>query len=361
HLTLVTCRILPECSGKMQIRKNLRDMNKVEIERYFSAVKKLNSGTRPTRWDMYANIHKQHYQVVHNSPIFLAWHRMMLFAIERDLQVHDPNVTIPYWDWTLFSQRPQRDPVLSDRLFGGNGNRRTGCLVNGQFKKFSVFYWHSGQEYPHCLTRKSNIFQRPFTSTVAIDRNYLDLDTIDKFAEAIEFVPHLIIHNSLGREFSGYASPGDPLFYSHHAFVDKLWFDWQNRHSNSYFNYPLSYDRQMMPWTVPIGEVIDPVSSLCYRYPEDGFKYEKRSFAFDFTFEKYLPPTSANQTQLLQYDKQYILNSLSQIPKGTLIKNPDPLPLEFISRMGFDLAKIREQERKDALLNANFTPNQCKF
>jgi tyrosinase len=23
-------------------------------------------------------------------------------------------------------------------------------------------------------------------------------------------------------------SPGDPLFYVHHAFVDKLWWDWQS-------------------------------------------------------------------------------------------------------------------------------------
>ncbi|KAJ9051828.1 hypothetical protein DSO57_1001075 [Entomophthora muscae] len=346
----VAGRFLPQCAGNVYLRKNLRDMSSVELDLYFGAVKKLNSGVRPTRWDMYANMHQQQYPTIHSTPLFLAWHRMMLYAIERDLRVHEPNVTIPYWDWTVRSQTPRSDPVLSKALLGGNGHPRSRCVTDGAFKGFSVYYWHSGLKKSHCLTRRPNIFQRPFTSFNVIDRNYLDLTPIAKFAEAIEGVPHATVHNNIGGEFSGHASPGDPLFYSHHAFVDKLWFDWQNRHKPNYNDYHTDASQKLVPWNIPIQEVIDPVSSLCYKYPEDRFMYTKNPRIASFSSQKH-----SNASQSPSHDKDYFLNG--PLPILGAIKVADPLPIGFLTNMGFDITKIREQERKDALLLAQIGPN----
>ncbi|KAJ9080076.1 hypothetical protein DSO57_1028903 [Entomophthora muscae] len=337
YIAAAASRILPECNGQARTRKNLRDMSRPEVNRYFNAIKRLNSGRKPTRWDMYAGIHREQYANIHGTPLFLVWHRMMLYSIEKDLQNIDASVTIPYWDWTSFSQHPRSDPVFSQRLFGGIGNGRTGCVTTGAFTRFPVYFWHSGQESIHCLTRRDDIFRRPFTSATVIDHNYLDLTDIAEFGEAIEGVPHGTVHNNIGGEFAGHASPGDPLFYSHHAFVDKLWFDWQNRHKANYSAYPLNGTEKLIPWNVPIEEVIDPVSSLCYKYPEDHFAYIKPH----------------NSIKLIN-NAEFLGDAPSTDPT---VKLPDPLPEKFISSMGFDVTRIREQERKDALVLAHLGPS----
>ncbi|KAJ9086303.1 Tyrosinase [Entomophthora muscae] len=230
-----------------RVRKNVLSLSANEWGRYVNAVRQLNSGARPTLWDMYANYHVQYFDSVHWSPWFLVWHRLYLHSVERALQTIDPGVTIPYWDWTQYAQNPQLDPVLSNRMFGGSGDVRSGCVSGGYFRDFTAYFWGNGASSTHCLIRSYNIFQRPFTSATVIDRNYLNEPTIASFAQAIEGVPHSTAHNNIGGEFSGHASPGDPLFYSHHAFVDKLWFDWQNRHPNQFYDYPLSTNLNVPP------------------------------------------------------------------------------------------------------------------
>jgi len=56
---------------------------------------------------------------------------------------------------------------------------------------------------------------------------------LDTFATAwpcIETNPHNGGHRGVGGEmFNPYSSPGDPLFYLHHAWLDKVWWEWQSR------------------------------------------------------------------------------------------------------------------------------------
>jgi hypothetical protein len=49
------------------------------------------------------------------------------------------------------------------------------------------------------------------------------------FRARIESAPHASPHNLLGGHIRSFSSPADPLFFSHHAFIDKLWSMWQVR------------------------------------------------------------------------------------------------------------------------------------
>jgi len=46
----------------------------------------------------------------------------------------------------------------------------------------------------------------------------------------LEGVPHGSTHNYLGGHMRSFISPADPIFFSHHAYIDKLWAVWQDCH-----------------------------------------------------------------------------------------------------------------------------------
>ncbi|GMH48469.1 hypothetical protein TrVE_jg5729 [Triparma verrucosa] len=52
------------------------------------------------------------------------------------------------------------------------------------------------------------------------------------FRAYIESTPHANPHNLLGGHIRSFSSPADPLFFSHHAFIDKVWSMWQNCHDH---------------------------------------------------------------------------------------------------------------------------------
>ncbi|KAI0221473.1 hypothetical protein L0F63_001724 [Massospora cicadina] len=275
----------------------------------------------------------EHYNQVHLKPWFLVWHRIMLFFMEHELQAVGPTVTIPYWDWTSYSHDPWNDVALSNRMFGNQRIQKRLRSGWSHFRNFPVFYWHSGRHSAYCLIRHSNIFLNPFTSARAIDRNYLNEPNIARFAEAIELVPHATTRNNIGGEFAGHTSPGDPLFYSHHAFVDKLWFDWQNRHREKYHTYHLDLDANVPVWGLKVRQALDPISNLCYRYPMEHFIVS--------------PPLNATDDELMLHAKNFILKGLNN---QTIF---NPLPIDFIRTMGYDQAKVRQLERRDPVLIAS--------
>jgi hypothetical protein len=76
---------------------------------------------------------------------------------------------------------------------------------------------------------------------------------------------HGEVHVWVGGDMANPAtSPNDPLFFLHHAFVDKVFSDWQAVHHPSLF--PSEYrDVVMAPWDVKVEDVLS-ISRLGYAY-----------------------------------------------------------------------------------------------
>ncbi|MDF0650717.1 MAG: tyrosinase family protein [Nitrospira sp.] len=53
-----------------------------------------------------ALIHQNHCQ--HGWERFLIWHRAYLYEFEQNIQDFYPNLTLPYWDWTMPHYRPEQ-------------------------------------------------------------------------------------------------------------------------------------------------------------------------------------------------------------------------------------------------------------
>ena len=149
--------------------------------------------------------HRMHGQMY--GPIgarrFLPWHRAYLIAFERAVRAIDPSLSIPYWDWHAdggrlvgfagflgLSPRRELGTLPSEAPVAG---RQAWFVDSTTFDTFTQF---SGDYYP--------------------------------FSQALESSPHGPGHNWIGGDMANVMiSPNDPVFWFHHAQVDRVWAKWQ--------------------------------------------------------------------------------------------------------------------------------------
>ncbi|TLD33725.1 hypothetical protein PspLS_01635 [Pyricularia sp. CBS 133598] len=162
---------------------------------------------------------------------FLPFHRLMMHAHETALR-DDCGYTgrQPYWQEQLdagrFSSSVVFDPVTG---FGGNGSGRDGCITDGPFANYTNSLGPGYEVTDHCIDRAIGNFISTLSSQDNVDR-CVSQTTWQQAWECIESLPHVGGHAGVGRQMSnGVSSPGDPLFYLHHTWLDKIYWDWQAR------------------------------------------------------------------------------------------------------------------------------------
>ncbi len=96
--------------GEVKQRLNVDCLDDTQLEklRYaFRELYRLNKWPADRRsYNNLALIHQNHCQ--HGWERFLPWHRVYLYEFEQALQDVCPDVTIPYWDWTMAPYRPAK-------------------------------------------------------------------------------------------------------------------------------------------------------------------------------------------------------------------------------------------------------------
>ncbi len=98
-------------------------------------------------WDDLVWVHFHAMNTAHNNPSFLPWHRLFVKVFDATLRKEcSYEGNMPYWDWALDSQAPEKSPVFDDTFgFGGNGNGK--CLSSGIFKftngSIPYHHWYS--------------------------------------------------------------------------------------------------------------------------------------------------------------------------------------------------------------------------
>ncbi|KAK7991413.1 Tyrosinase [Apiospora saccharicola] len=193
-------------------------------------------GLNTTRYDDFPHVHTKLDKTIHA-------------AYEDSLRDCGYTGPMAYWDWTLdtadVTKSPIWDPVTG---FGGNGDpaidplqesSRKKCLVDGPLKGLEVAYTMNGYD-PHCLARNwnsgiafpGNMLADSYTKKV-VDEVSAQTTYVD-FRYQLEGGPHGAIHSAVGGDMSPATSPNannidlqDPIFFLHHAQIDRLWTQWQ--------------------------------------------------------------------------------------------------------------------------------------
>jgi tyrosinase len=94
--------------GELRQRLNIDCMTPAQIAKLRAAFEQLyalNDWPEDSRsYNNMALIHQNHCQ--HGWERFLPWHRIYLYEMEQVIQEFYPDVTMPYWDWTMPQYRP---------------------------------------------------------------------------------------------------------------------------------------------------------------------------------------------------------------------------------------------------------------
>jgi tyrosinase len=180
----------------------------------------------------------------HVRDYFLAWHRGFLYLLEQQLRAISGRSTLmlPCWDYYLDSTIPAEflDPTPGNPLFVAN---RINTHVYG------------------ALTLA------PFSSRLL----RFPGGTPDAFESSLESGPHGPVHNLIGGIMISLQSPIDPLFWLHHANIDRLWTAWvaagggrqMPASTSPYWTGSFTYNTGL---TYPRRRVIDTTTFLGYRY-----------------------------------------------------------------------------------------------
>ncbi|ACC73855.1 tyrosinase family protein [Paraburkholderia phymatum] len=166
---------------------------------FLNAVRTMQANTNaadPNSWQYWTNVHANYCP--HKQPYFLAWHRGYLYYLERQIRLvsGDAGFTLPYWDWFT---NPHVPAEFTDQASGNP---------------------------LYCPRLNTNVYNALDLSPWASTTVNFQRGTVNSFEEKFETAPHNPVHNIIGNSMATMQSPRDPIFYLHHANVDRLWHAW---------------------------------------------------------------------------------------------------------------------------------------
>ncbi|KAJ8488247.1 hypothetical protein ONZ45_g14025 [Pleurotus djamor] len=310
---------LSKCRNTL-VRKEWRDLSSEDKARYIGAVKCIQAlpakTTFPavkTRFDDFQALHVHIMADVHLVGQFFPWHRRFLQSYEEALRDEcGYSGAQPFWDWTRDADNatsvagsPIFHPIFG---FGGNGDNIPGytglfgnltflggwtgggCVRDGPFASYTLSIGPGTLTTSHCLTRSFNTEALKHVRTEGVEYS-LNQPNFEKFRVETEGIPvteglrihdggHLAIGGELG---DMYSSPADPLFYLHHANLDRVWWLWQAKDLSKRLEEISGYTTFTPPFTnvtldfklkmdklgalMPIRDVMDiRASPMCYEY-----------------------------------------------------------------------------------------------
>ena len=199
-----------------------------------------------------------------NANLFLPWHRAYLLSFERairDQSPATPKVGLPWWDWSSPTSHSTGVPkAFSDASAGGKANPLLRARIFAPTATPPID--RQTRRFP------GNPAQLP-TATKITD--LLNLGHFNDFSNQLENI-HDFIHGwtggnngSIGGDMSSLATAAwDPIFYSHHCMIDRLWYVWQSKHGIN--NIPASLlPLVLTPFNMKVQDVLS-INALGYEY-----------------------------------------------------------------------------------------------
>jgi tyrosinase len=199
--------------------------------------------------------------IAHGQPIFLPWHRAYLYFFELALRDQQPDVTLPWWDWTT---QPSIPGAYGQRQVNGRPNPLFAAKVDPLALKQGA---KAGDKKAPTTKRFPGQPGSPPLPTAADINQVLRLGSFLDFTHQLEQL-HNNVHVWVGGE-NGHMgdipfAAFDPIFWAHHAMIDRVWRVWQLQHPQ--VGVPANLVREALPpFAMTVAQTIDS-DSLGYDY-----------------------------------------------------------------------------------------------
>ncbi len=242
--------------------------------------------TDPTSLAYQAGIHGSYAspmagwnQCQHGSYFFFSWHRMYLYYFERILRAAsgDYGLTLPYWNYS------KNATAGLPSIFTTPADAATNSLFVSQRNSAM----NMGGTLPPSATDYSNAysytnFSAPNGSSAGFGGQQVPAPGHFLGPHgALEAQPHDIVHVLVGGWMGDpNTAAQDPIFWLHHANIDRLWSHWNDDIGGSdpsdtvWLNTAFTfYDENKKPVTLTGAQVVNTVSQLGYKYDDEIGRY----------------------------------------------------------------------------------------
>jgi tyrosinase len=217
-------------------------------------------------------------QCQHASWFFLPWHRIYVFLFEqmcRDAIVAKGGPldwALPYWDYSHPKSAQERTLPTDFRsatlAVGGNNPLYTGRGPG--VNSGAVVGTDQQSENTSCM--KSNVFSGTVPS--GFGGGISTPMQFSKYTGSCENGPHNSMHDAIGGTTGWMDNPMtaalDPIFWLHHANIDRLWVIWQADPSHAFPPNPQwnnetfdFFDASGAPKSYPVKDVLQTTGPLC--------------------------------------------------------------------------------------------------
>lgn len=289
--------------GELKRRQNIRQMDLGDLQNYRAALREMMRlpGSDERSYRYIAGIHgyPPPFYCHTDRNVFLAWHRAYVLYLEKtvneileilfrhgsneivpDINEHGqeiaPTVGIPWWDWSSDTSRTKGIPSAFTVENGPDGNNNPLHHARMYLESFAseLFDWQyknvEGEMYTSRTMDRMSVppdpARLPEADEVAVLLEKKDfVDFQNTFNDGV----HSYIHYWVGGSMTLTSTSGwDPLFFSHHCMVDRIWYLWQleqnalNRLPGLNDEY---YGLSLPPFKMTVEETINP-RNLGYEY-----------------------------------------------------------------------------------------------
>ncbi len=248
----------PSNAAVPMLRKNIKSLNSTELQGLRDAVAAMKAlpASDPCSWTFQANIHNT--QCNHSVPYWLPWHRMYLYYFERILVSKSGGKLkgLPYWGYD-----------------------------NSAETTFPTSFYPTtyGASIPNPLyhTPRTNV------TSPAFSLNFASTDpgpansnlSFSGFSGSLQGAPHNYVHVAINGTMVTFQSPLDPIFWTHHCVIDRLWEKWlalgggraNPTFDTAWMNQTFSFhdiDAGCKLVSKRVQDVLNPLAQLNYQYVE---------------------------------------------------------------------------------------------